>query len=161
MAYAPPRPAAVSGMYQLFATGLPLGACKKAKIPLAKIKATKMQSAGNSHETKYPSGIAEFDDLELGLFHAADGTSIDWLLQWQEECVNLKSTGAQGTGTTPEAAKRTLTVEQYDGSGNLVAAWRCIGCFPVDLGSLDHEGGKEDAVELDLKFSVDRVERAA
>lgn len=159
MAYAPPGPPVVSGQFQVFGADLPLGWCAKVKIPIGKNKPTKAQSAGNAVETKFPSGIVEFDDLELELFHAADQSAVDWLLAWQAQCANPASTGAAGTGTTPAAAKRVLTVAEMDGASNTVAEWRCVGCFPLDLGSLDHEAGKEDAVKLTLKFSVDRVEK--
>lgn len=159
MAYAQPGPPVVSGQFQLFADALALGTAKAVKIPLAKIQPTEVQAAGNAHKTKYPSGVAEFDDLEVTLFHAADRSAIEWLLVWQSECVNLQSTGSAGTGTTPAAAKRNLNVQEYDGANNLVMEWRCVGCFPKEMGSLDHESGKADAVELSLKFSVDRVER--
>lgn len=157
MAIQPPGPPVVSGQFQLFATGLALGFAKSVKIPIGKPKPTKMQSAGNPFEIKYPSGMIEFDDLEVKLFHVAGQESMNWLLAWRDRCVSLVS-GA--TGTTPDAAKEAITVQEMDGGGNVVAEWKCTGCFPVDLGALDHEAGKEDAVELDLKFSVDKVDKA-
>lgn len=155
MAFYPTTPPVVSGQFQIYADGLDLGHCNKATVPLGKVKITKTNSAGNPYETKFPSGMGEFDGLKLEMFHAASGATIRWLLAWRDQCANFR-TGQ--TGTTPDAAKKVITVEERDGGGNVVFTWKCVGAIPENLGELEHEAGKEDAVMLKLEFSVDRVD---
>jgi len=159
MAYAPPGPPLVKAAFKVQCDGLPDGWCTKAKIPRGKPKLTKVQAAGNAQETKFPSGLQELDDLELGFILGADGALAAWIEAWRAQ----HAEGETGqTGVAPEAVKRTVTIQQLDTDGaTVVHEWEALGCLLMDPGPIDLEAGKEDAVTIDVKLSVDRVEKIA
>jgi ribonucleotide reductase alpha subunit len=78
-------------------------------------------------------------------------------MAWRRQCINTQ-TGK--TSATPEAAKRELSVVIYDLDGTEKETWKLSGCFPTDLGKLELEAGKEDALTPDMKFSLDTAELA-
>ena len=153
--YPTPGPPLVSGRFQLFGEGMPLGWCKKVSVPLGKIKRTTVQAAGNAMPTHYPSGMGEIEELDVSMFEAADGTVRQYLQTWRKQCINTQ-TGK--TSATPEAAKRELSVVIYDLDGTEKETWKLSGCFPTDLGKLELEAGKEDALVPEMKFSLDSAE---
>jgi hypothetical protein len=155
MAYAPPGPPLVQAHFKIFAEGLSDGWCTKAKVPQPKPMKTEVQSAGSAQKTKFPSGLSEYDDMEISLILGDDGHVGQWLATWLAQHTNAE-TGQ--TGVVPEAVKRTITVQQLKVDGvTVVHEHECIGCFLVDPGSIDLEAGKADGVMRDLKLSVDYV----
>lgn len=155
MAYAPPAPPLVQAQFKLIADGLPEGYCTSVKLPQRKPKLTKVQSAGAAQEHKFPSGLAEYDDLEAKFIHGRDNVLQQWVQAWLDQLSNPE-TGQ--TGVAPEDAKRSITVQQLDVDGaTVVAEHECVGCILMDPGAISLEGGKEDAVIVDVKFSVDYV----
>lgn len=149
-------PPLVKGQFGVFVDGFTLGYWTKAKIPSMKVKKTSVQEAGAPVAKHYPSGLAEFDDLELSSYMGTDGALTDDLEAWLKACVDPR-TGR--TTLDPESARKDITVVQYDTDGTEIEEWRCHGGFPIDLGAIELEAGDEKKVYRDSKFSVDWVEK--
>lgn len=148
-------PPVVKGQFQVFVRGFPAGYWTKAKVPRGKPKRTSVQPAGTAAPQHFPSGLVEFDDLELEGFLGTDGGFNAAITKWLGECANARTGRAS---VPPQAAKRDVTVVEYDTDGREIHEWLCVGAFITDPGSVDLESGDEKKVEAALKLSVDRVD---
>lgn len=144
------------GKFQVFLQGFPLGYFKGAKIPTPKVKAGSVQPAGTAAPVKFPSGQVEFDDLELKAYQGTDGLLAAAITLWLKQCADARTGRAL---VPPQAAKRDVTIVQYDTDGREVHEWLCVGAFPLDTGGIELESGDEKPVERDMKISVDRVDQ--
>lgn len=148
-------PPVVKGQFQVFVRGFPAGYWTNAKVPRGKPKKTSVQPAGTAAPQHFPSGLVEFDELELKGFLGTDGGFNAAITKWLGECANARTGRAS---VSPQAAKRDVTVVQYDTDGREIHEWLCVGAFITDPGNVDLESGDEKKVEAELKLSVDRVD---
>ena len=153
MPYPIPGPPAVQAQFKVISEGLPAAYCTKATVPRAKPSLTDVQPAGVAQKIRFPSGLAEYDDLEMTMIIDAAGSVDAWTDAWLKQ---LTSPETGQTGVAPEAAKRVVTVQQLSADGEtVIAEYQCNGCILKEPGNVRLEGGKPDAVTVDMKFSVD------
>lgn len=145
----------VRGQFGVFVDGFSAGWWTHAKVPRGKVKATEVQPAGTAAPQKFPSGMMSFEDLELKGYLGTDGGFNRAVTTWMNQCANARTGRAT---VAPQAAKRDVTVIEYDTDGREVHEWLCVGCFITDPGSVDLESGDEKKVEAELKLSVDRTD---
>lgn len=157
MAYVTPSPPLVQARFRLLADGLPDGYCTMVKVPQAKQKPTEVQPGNVPQPLKFVSGLAEYEELEAKFILDEGGAISAWVYAWLSETHN-PVTGQ--TTSTPVDAKRDITVQLLTANGTTVAEeYLCVGCNLLEPGSIDLEGGKEDAVEREVKFTVDYVQK--
>lgn len=151
------KPSLTKAKYQLeiAGTGEVLGVWLEAKLPAMKVKMTKVQPAGNAVEAKFPSGLAEVDDIECTRYLATDGAADKALRDWQALGFNARGR----TPVPPQDALRDMTVLAMDIDGNVVHEWLCHNCYPMELGALEFKGGEPEALTAATKFSTTWIEQ--
>ncbi len=149
-------PPIIKGKFKVLVLGFPLGYFTATKIPRGKPKSTSVHPAGLAAPVKFPTGQIEYEDLELKGYQGTDGLLDAAITTWVKQCADART----GVATLPpQAAKRDIVVIEYDTNGVEIHEWVCVGCFPTDPGSIELEGGDEKPVMMDMKFSVDRVDK--
>lgn len=143
--------------FQVFIAGFPTGYFTEVKLPRAKIKKMEVHPAGSPVAMKFPSGVAEFDDLEIKGFQGTDGALDRSILEWEQQCAGINRAGV--ATAKPADARRVVTVEQYDADGAAVHRYKAHGCFLLEGGAIELAGGDEKPVVRDMKLSVDWVEQ--
>ena len=132
-----------------------VGAWTEVKIPTMKAKVLKVQPAGQSTETKYPTGLAEVDDIELTRYLPTDGQVDKSVRDWFAERFNPKGR----TAKAPADVKRDITIILADTDGTEIHEYLCRGCFVVETGGIELKGGEAEPVTATTKISVDFVEQ--
>ena len=144
----------VGGNFGVFVRGFNVGYFEKVKIPSAKPKKTTVQPAGNAAPSHFPTGLVEYDEAEVDGYQGTDGSLEASIQAWLTDCANAETGVAS---KVPEAAKRPVTVVQYDTNGAEIHEWLLVGAFPTDTGGIELAGGDEKKVTRAMKLSVDRV----
>lgn len=146
----------VEGKFGVFILGFPVGYFLTAKIPSMKVKKTEVQSAGTAFVTKFPSGIFEnVDDAEFEFYQGVNGQIDDAVDAWLRQGADAR---LQGASVPPEAAKRDVTVIQYDSDNTELHEWTLHGGFVVEGGPVELKNGSSDPSKRKLVVSIDWVE---
>jgi hypothetical protein len=139
------------GQFRVSVNGFVVGYFTAAKIPTLKVKVTKVKQAGAAVERKYPSGLAECDDAELTYNQDTRGAMEAGARAWLVQCVEIRN---GRTAVPPDGALRDVQIDQMNTDGTVVHTHVLHGCFPIETGDIELEGGNADAVDKKMKLSV-------
>lgn len=97
-------------------------------------------------------GGKELAPITIKMMEYEDGATLKYITAWMKNLQN-----DDGTYNPPVSYKRKITLIRMSVSGIDLHTSECIGCFPIEVSTVNHSYDSSGIVQYSITFAVDKI----